>query len=202
MFHFAVMPMPAAPPMASHQRGSPLLSSLQTKQQRDRPADEVRRRRGELVQRAQVLGAAGGRERRDELAAAIRTEDPCHRPGAQHHRGQRERGQRAQPDEGVPGDERVKPGQQRRQFRLVHAAERQVVPGGEEVQLVPDVPVPGADRQFQAERGGGHQPDRPIDKNAMNNVRGVTGRAGAAVMVVSMTAMVGGDLVSAPRPHG
>ena len=30
MFHFAVMPMPAAPPMASHQRGSPLLSSLQT----------------------------------------------------------------------------------------------------------------------------------------------------------------------------
>ena len=56
------------------------------------------------------------------------------------------------------GGELAEPGQQRGERRLVDIAEGQVVPGGQEVQLVADVAVAGADRHLQAE--GGHRDQR------------------------------------------
>jgi len=74
--------------------------------------------------------------------------------------GHGQRGQDPQPDQGVAGGQRGDPGQQRGQRRLVDVAERQVLPGRQEIQLVAHVAVPRADRHLDAERARRDQGDR------------------------------------------
>ncbi len=114
MFHFALIPMPAAPPIASHQRGSPLVSSLVTRHS----ATVQQTKSGTVVvsscMRAQVLGRSS--RSRSPASSWPRSTAPSVRAidrGKQHERGERERGQRAQPDERVPGDQRVEVREQR-----------------------------------------------------------------------------------------
>ncbi len=126
MFHFAVIAMPAVAPMASHQRGSPLVSSRVTSHSRT-----VQHRKSGVVVVSSCIAPRYSAQQAVAIAASswprgpapsCRAIDPVSTTIAAKH----ERGQRAQPDERVPGEQRVQVREQRGEQRLVHVAERGV----------------------------------------------------------------------------
>jgi hypothetical protein len=86
------------------------------------------------------------------LAGPVRAEPPADRAGQQHQHAERQGGQHPQPGQRAAGGQRRQPGQERGQRGLVHVPERQMLPGGQEVQLVAVIPVPRADRQLHRDR--------------------------------------------------
>ena len=84
-----------------------------------------------------------------------------------------------------PVTQRVEVREQRGERRLVHVADRGVGARGEEVQLVADVPVAGAECHLDAERGGGDQPHRLVPARMRRMTAcGAAAGAGRVTMVV------------------
>ena len=160
MFHSPSLATPTQPPIASHQRGSRLASSRVT-----RYSVTVQNRKSAGV----VVSSCAAPMYSPHVAAASAAstwpvrpgpEPPAHR-GREHDIAARQSaGTTRRPTSGVAAEHRPDPRQQRRQRRLVNVAEGEVLAGGEEVQLVPDISVAAADGQFQRDRAERDQRDR------------------------------------------
>ena len=159
MFHLASLASPAQPPIATHQRGSWLARSFMTSSS----VAAQNTKSGVVV----VSSCMAPRYSAQVAAASAASSWPVRpapsRPliiGRHHHqRAEGQRGQDPEAGQGVPGQHRAEPGQQRGQRRLVDVAERRVLPGREEVQLVADVAVARADRHLDGHRRHGDQHD-------------------------------------------
>ena len=167
--------------------------------QRDRPEHEVGHGGGQLVHRSQVLAAGRRRERGEELAGPARAEQAAHRGGEHHQGGEAERGHHPEPDQGVAGQHRGQAGYQRGEGRLVDVTERQVMPAGEEVKLVPHVPVARAHGHFNAERGRRDDADRepgcPLGRGPPRRAAGCPRRRARGLVMLAGSMLAG----SAPR---
>ena len=169
---------PTQPPMASHQRGSRLASSRRT-----RYSVTAQNTKSGVVVVSSCMAprysrAGGGGERGEHLAGPARAEHPAHRRGRAAPGRPGQRGQHPEPDQRVAGQHGRQPGQQRGERRLVDVAEGQVLAGGQEVQLVADVAVAGADRHLDGEGGGRDQRDRRAGRRAEAADAGVAGGGG------------------------
>ena len=100
---------------------------------------------------------ARGREPLREPRAA---ELARHQAGEDHDRADDERGKQAEPEQGVIECDPIEPGDQHRYRRLIHVAEREATRRGEEVELVPVVPIPGHEREQQYDRSAADREHR------------------------------------------
>ena len=179
MFHLASLATPAQPPIATHQRGSRLARSFMTSS-----SVAAQNTKSGVV----VVSSCMAPRYSPQVAAASAASSwpvrpapsrPAHHRRHHHQRAEGQRGQDPEAGEGVPGQRRAEPGQQRGQRRLVHVAERQVLPGRQEVQLVAHVAVARADRHLDGHRGHGDQRDPGPGRRGPGGRRGIrSGRHG------------------------
>jgi hypothetical protein len=144
---------------------------LDDEQQRYAPEQEIRGGRGQQVHGAQELGTGRGGQRGEDLAGGAGAEQAAHRGGQRDQRGHHQRRDQAQGEQRVARHGGGEAGQQRGEGRLVDVAERRVLAGGQEVQLITVISVPGAHRHLDGERDGGDQGD-PADGGGGRGARG------------------------------